>query len=96
MIGYRLDKLPSDGYLSKIFISWKDPTAPSAVPCNCRQVSILIKSRLDSSLRNVKQNDFNNEAAGSGCGDVKQNNFKIDHILDGFVSAIIGVFESAV
>jgi hypothetical protein len=51
---------------------------------------------LDSSLRNVKQNDFNNEAAGSGCGDVKQNNFKIDHILDGFVSAIIGVFESAV
>jgi hypothetical protein len=49
-----------------------------------------------SSLRNVKQNDFNNEAAWSGCGDVKQNNFKIDHILDGFVSAIIGVFESAV
>jgi hypothetical protein len=51
---------------------------------------------LDSSLKNVKQNDFNNEDAGSGCGEVKQNNFKIDDILDGFASAIIGDFESAV
>jgi hypothetical protein len=48
------------------------------------------KFGLDSSLKNVKQNDFKNEVAGSGCGEVKQNNFKIDDILDGFVSAIIG------
>src|ERR1700750_2979482 len=33
---------------------------------------------------------FNNEVAGSGCGE------QIDDILDGFVSAIIGGFESAV
>ena len=41
---------------------------------------------LDSSLKNVKQNDFNNELAGSGCGEVKHD-FKIDDILDGFLSA---------
>ena len=45
---------------------------------------------VDSSLKNVKQNDFNNEVAGSGCGE------QIDDILYGFVSAIIGGFESAV
>ena len=67
---------------------------PPALDCGFGSVALSMP--LDSSLRNVKQNDFNNEAAGSGCGDVKQNNFKIDDILDGFVSAIIGVFESAV
>jgi hypothetical protein len=41
---------------------------------------------VDSSLKNVKQNDFNNEVAGSGCGEVKHD-FKIDDILDGFLSA---------
>ena len=62
---------------------------------------------LDSSLKNVKQNDFNNEVAGAGCGEIKQNDFnnevagsscgeQIDDILDGLVSAIIGGFESAV
>jgi hypothetical protein len=45
---------------------------------------------LDSSLKNVKQNDFNNEVAASGCGE------QIDDILDGLVSAMIGGFESAV
>jgi hypothetical protein len=29
---------------------------------------------------------FNNEVAGSGCGEVKHD-FKIDDILDGFLSA---------
>jgi hypothetical protein len=73
------------------------PSAAAAgLACRFTGVSPTASWPLDSSLRNVKQNDFNNEAAGSGCGDVKQNNFKIDHILDGFVSAIIGVFESAV
>jgi hypothetical protein len=63
--------------------------------------------RLDSSLKNVKQNDFNNEVAGSGCGEVNQNDFnnevagsscgeQIEDILDGLVSAIIAGFESAV
>src|ERR1700680_1065655 len=45
---------------------------------------------LDSSLKNVKQDDFNNEVAASGCGE------QIDDILDGLVSAMIGSFESAV
>jgi hypothetical protein len=48
------------------------------------------KSRLDSSLKNVKQNDFNNEVAASGCGE------QIDDILDRLISAMIGGFESAV
>src|SRR6266853_164294 len=45
---------------------------------------------LDSSLKNVKQNDFNNEVAASGCGE------QIDDILDGPVGAVIGGFESTV
>jgi hypothetical protein len=38
----------------------------------------------------VKQDDFNNEVAASGCGE------QVDDILDGLVSAMIGSFESAV
>jgi hypothetical protein len=53
---------------------------PGAVP------SVKPQPRVDSNLKNVKQNDFKNEVAGSGCGGVKQNDFEIDDI---FVSAII-------
>src|ERR1700680_1265491 len=52
--------------------------------------AIFLASCLDSSLKNVKQDDFNNEVAASGCGE------QIDDILDGLVSAMIGSFESAV
>ena len=47
-------------------------------------------SRLDSILKNVKQDDSNNEVDASGCGE------QIDDILDGLVGAVIGGFESAV
>jgi hypothetical protein len=54
---------------------------------SAKVVAPLVGTRfVDSSPKNVKQNDFNNEAAGSGWGEVKQSNFKIDDILDGFVS----------
>ena len=45
---------------------------------------------LDSSLRDVKQDDSNNEVAASGGGE------QIDDILDGLVGAVVGDFESAV
>jgi DNA repair exonuclease SbcCD ATPase subunit len=45
---------------------------------------------LDSILRNVKQDDSNNEVAASGCGE------QLDDILDRLVGAVIGGFESAV
>ena len=45
---------------------------------------------LDSSLRDVKQDDSNNEVAASGGGE------QIDDILDGLVGAVVGDFELAV
>ena len=45
---------------------------------------------LDSSLRDVKQDDSNNEVAPSRGGE------QIDDILDGLVGAVVGDFESAV
>ena len=45
---------------------------------------------IDSSLRDVKQDDSNNEVAASGGGE------QIDDILDGLVGAVVGDFESAV
>ena len=46
--------------------------------------------KLDSSLRDVKQDDSNNEVAPSRGGE------QIDDILDGLVGAVVGDFESAV
>ena len=46
--------------------------------------------RLDSSLRDVKQDDSNNEVAPSRGGE------QIDDVLDGLVGAVVGSFESAV
>jgi hypothetical protein len=45
---------------------------------------------LDSSLRDVKQDDSNNEVAPSRGGE------QIDDVLDGLVGAVVGGFESAV
>ena len=45
---------------------------------------------LDSSLRDVKQDDSNNEVAPSRSGE------QIDDVLDGVVGAVVGGFESAV
>ena len=45
---------------------------------------------LDSSLRDVKQDDSNNEVAPSRGGE------QIDDILDGLVGAVVGDFELAV
>src|ERR1700760_2249477 len=45
---------------------------------------------LDSSLRDVKQDDSNNEVALSRGG------VQIDDVLDGFVGAVVGGFKSAV
>ena len=48
------------------------------------------KLLLDSSLRDVKQDDSNNEVAPSRGGE------QIDDILDGLVGAVVGDFELAV
>ena len=48
------------------------------------------KLLLDFSLRDVKQDDSNNEVAPSRGGE------QIDDILDGLVGAVVGDFESAV
>jgi hypothetical protein len=45
---------------------------------------------LDSSLRDVKQDDSNNEVAPSRGGE------QIDDVLDGFVGAVVGGFKLAV
>src|ERR1700751_5481536 len=45
---------------------------------------------LDSSLRDVKQDDSNNEVAPSRGGE------QVDDVLDGFVGAVVGGFKSAV
>jgi len=45
---------------------------------------------LGSSLRDVKQDDSNNEVAPSRSGE------QIDDVLDGVVGAVVGGFESAV
>src|ERR1700759_4417500 len=45
---------------------------------------------LDSSLRDVKQEDSNNEVAPSRGGE------QIDDVLDGLVGAVVGGFKSAV
>ena len=50
---------------------------------------VLIEG-LDSSLRDVKQDDSNNEVAPSRGGE------QIDDVLDGLVGAVVGGFESAV
>src|ERR1700751_1643544 len=47
-------------------------------------------ARLDSSLRDVKEDDSNNEVAPSRGGE------QIDDVLDGFVGAVVGGFKSAV
>src|ERR1700720_761107 len=48
------------------------------------------KLLIDSSLRDVKQDDSNNEVAPSRGGE------QIDDILDGLVGAVVGGFKSAV
>ena len=48
------------------------------------------QQRLDSSPRDVKQDDSNNEVAASRGGE------QIDDGLDGVVGAVVGRFESAV
>ena len=53
-------------------------------------ISLSVGSWIDSSLRDVKQDDSNYAVAASGCGE------QIDDILDGLVGAVIGGFESAV
>jgi hypothetical protein len=53
-------------------------------------IALVCKENLDSSLRDVKQDDSNNEVARSGGGE------QIDDILDGLVGAVVGDFESAV
>ena len=54
-----------------------------------RRVPTELKG-LDSSLRDVKEDDCNNEVAPSRGGE------QIDDILDGLVGAVVGGFESAV
>ena len=53
-------------------------------------VDFRIPASLDSSLRDVKQDDSNNEVAPSRGGE------QIDDVLDGFVGAVVGGFKSAV
>src|ERR1700737_3556597 len=57
----------------------------SSVPYIC-----LRRGYLDSSLRDVKQNDSNKEVGPSRGGE------QIDDVLDGLVGAVVGGFESAV
>jgi uncharacterized protein (DUF697 family) len=82
-------------------------TIPGIGIIGASAIAATVSDPIDSSLKNVKQNDFNNEVAGSGCGEVNQNDFnnevagsscgeQIEDILDGLVSAIIAGFESAV
>src|ERR1700747_943497 len=48
------------------------------------------KQALDSSLRDVKEDDSNNEVAPSRGGE------QIDDVLDGFAGGVVGGFKSAV
>ena len=50
----------------------------------------LIELTLDSSLRDIKQDDSNIEVAPSRGGE------QIDDVLDGLVGAVVGGFKSAV
>jgi hypothetical protein len=59
----------------------------------CSRLPNLSRSgqlELDSSLRDVKEDDSNNEVAPSRGGE------QIDDVLDGFVGAVVGDFKSAV
>src|SRR5262245_20451929 len=49
-----------------------------------------VGTRLDSSLRDVKQDESNNEVAPS------RGDEQIDDVLDGLVGAVVGGFKSAV
>src|SRR5260370_1101498 len=55
-----------------------------------RAICTMWESSLDSSLRDVKQDDSNNEVAPSRGGE------QIDDVLDGLVGAVVGGFESAI
>jgi hypothetical protein len=55
-----------------------------------RKTKVRRRRSLDSSLRDVKQDDSNNEVAPSRGGE------QIDDGLDGLVGALVGGFESAV
>src|SRR5712671_912524 len=62
----------------------------NAVLPSIRRVHSPQRVTLDSSLRDVKQDDSNNEVAPSRSGE------QIDDVLDGVVGAVVGGFESAV
>src|SRR6476619_3090086 len=67
-----------------------DPV-PYASPPPTNEAIIASGARtIDSSLRDVKQDDSNNEVAPSRGGE------QIDDVLDGLVGAVVGGFESAV
>src|SRR6478736_6082474 len=53
-------------------------------------LSSIARRIVDSSLRDVKEDDSNNEVAPSRGGE------QIDDVLDGLVGAVVGGFESAV
>src|ERR1700740_2163287 len=55
-----------------------------------QQRTYALQQLLDSSLRDVKEDDSNNEVAPSRGGE------QIDDVLDGFVGAVVGGFKSAV
>ena len=57
---------------------------------NINGLAAPIDNKLDSSLRDVKQDDSNNEVAPSRGGE------QIDDVLDGFVGAVVGGFKSTV
>ena len=69
------------------YISGFCPTSVSGGTVN---VLASDQSCLDSSLRDVKEDDSNNEVAPSRGGE------QIDDVLDGFVGAVVGGFKSAV
>ena len=57
--------------------------------CHAQEFS-SVSPVIDSSLRDAKQDDSNNEVAPSRGGE------QIDDVLDGLVGAVVGGFESAV
>jgi len=72
------------GALLKQFQTWAVEKDAQAAPAQA------VQPMLDSSLRDVKQDESNNEVAPS------RGDEQIDDVLDGLVGAVVGGFKSAV
>ena len=76
--------------MRKQLLLWPGPTVVPEENCEAGHPDDAADRGIDSSLRDVKQDDSNNEVAPSRGGE------QIDDVLDGLVGAVVGGFESAV